>query len=192
MRTSPAASLSLCVAIVIATDMDWGSEVRLAGWDEQDCSYRPGWRKLPLPDMPFPPSALLSLGMVVMAAGAVTALCAGMGRHVAPLFVGLVLGLGGAGLVVAGLCAAMRNLQAAVPGHFLLHPRTGTRFSPHQALAIQRRLDRIRREMSTDSVATAAGGGGRGSRRSPAAPGSRRCPARRRPGTWSRRRPTTR
>ncbi|KAM9357656.1 uncharacterized protein ABDE67_003144 [Symphorus nematophorus] len=47
---------------------------------------------------------------------------------------------------------AMKNLQVAVPGHFLLHPRTGTRFSPRQALAIQRRLDRIRREMSEDSV----------------------------------------
>lgn len=65
---------------------------------------------------------------------------------------GLFLGLGGIGLLVSGLCMAMKNLQIAVPGHFLLHPRTGTRFSPQQALAIQRRLDRIRREMSADTV----------------------------------------
>ncbi|XP_070764978.1 uncharacterized protein [Enoplosus armatus] len=81
------------------------------------------------------------------------ALCVGLPHHSAPLFgVGLFLGLGGVGLLVCGLCMAMKNLQVAVPGHFLLHPRTGTRFSPQQALAIQRRLDRIRREMSEDSV----------------------------------------
>ncbi|CAL8347242.1 unnamed protein product [Gadus morhua 'NCC'] len=104
--------------------------------------------------MPFPQSILLCLGVVLMTAGVVMALCTGAVPQGIPLFqLGLILGLGGAGLVVTGLCAAMKNLQVAVPGHFLLHPRTGTRFSPHQALAIQRRLDRIRREMSTDSVA---------------------------------------
>ncbi|KAM9848520.1 uncharacterized protein ACBR49_007853 [Aulostomus maculatus] len=103
--------------------------------------------------MPLPPGMLLCLGMLLMTAGGVVALCVGLPNQSAPLFgVGLFLGLGGVGLLVSGLCLAMKNLQVAVPGHFLLHPRTGTRFSPQQALAIQRRLDRIRREMSTDSV----------------------------------------
>ncbi|XP_044054234.1 uncharacterized protein si:dkeyp-51f12.3 [Siniperca chuatsi] len=102
--------------------------------------------------MPLPQGMLLCLGMLLMIAGGVMALCVGPHQS-APLFVvGLFLGLGGVGLLVSGLCMAMKNLQVAVPGHFLLHPRTGTRFSPQQALAIQRRLDRIRREMSEDSV----------------------------------------
>ncbi|XP_057697704.1 uncharacterized protein si:dkeyp-51f12.3 [Corythoichthys intestinalis] len=96
--------------------------------------------------MPLPQGALLLLGVLLLVAGGLVALCA-------PLPVlGLFLGMGGVGLLVSGLCMTMKNLQAAVPGHFLLHPRTGTRFSPQQSLAIQRRLDRIRREMSTDSV----------------------------------------
>ncbi|XP_077390634.1 uncharacterized protein LOC144027180 [Festucalex cinctus] len=96
--------------------------------------------------MPLRRVALLLLGVLLMVAGGLVALCS-------PLSVlGLSLGMGGVGLLVSGLCMAMKNLQAAVPGHFLLHPRTGTRFSPQQSLAIQRRLDRIRREMSTDSV----------------------------------------
>ncbi|KAF3835082.1 hypothetical protein F7725_027640 [Dissostichus mawsoni] len=69
---------------------------------------------------------------------------------------GSVPGPGGVALLISGLCMAMKNLQVAVPGHFLLHPRTGRRFSPQQALAIQRRLDRIRREMSEDSVCSRA------------------------------------
>ncbi|XP_041791773.1 uncharacterized protein si:dkeyp-51f12.3 [Chelmon rostratus] len=103
--------------------------------------------------MPLPQGMLLCLGMLLMTAGGVMALCVGLPQHSAPLFgFGLFLGLGGVGLLVSGLCMAMKNLQVAVPGHFLLHPRTGTRFSPQQALSIQRRLDRIRREMSEDSV----------------------------------------
>ncbi|XP_072244825.1 uncharacterized protein [Leuresthes tenuis] len=96
---------------------------------------------------------LLCLGVVLMTAGGVMVFGLGMAHPTVPLFVlGIFLGLGGMGLLVSGLYIAMRNLQVAVPGHFLLHPRTGTRFNPQQALAIQRRLDRIRREMSADSV----------------------------------------
>ncbi|XP_061894583.1 uncharacterized protein si:dkeyp-51f12.3 [Entelurus aequoreus] len=105
--------------------------------------------------MPLPQGVLLFLGVLMMIAGGAVALCVGLPNHSAPWFgVGLFFGLGGVGLLVSGLCMAMKNLQVAVPvpGHFLLHPRTGTRFSPQQSLAIQRRLDRIRREMSTDSV----------------------------------------
>ncbi|KAM9761594.1 uncharacterized protein ACNS7B_003975 [Menidia menidia] len=96
---------------------------------------------------------LLCLGVVLTATGGVMVFGLGMDHPSVPLFVvGILLGLGGVGLLVSGLSMAMKNLQVAVPGHFLLHPRTGTRFNPQQALAIQRRLDRIRREMSADSV----------------------------------------
>ncbi|CAG10927.1 unnamed protein product [Tetraodon nigroviridis] len=87
---------------------------------------------------------LLCLGSLLLVAGGVVALCLGVPQHSITLAIlGLFLGLGGTGLLVTGLCVAKKNLQAAVPGHFLLHPRTGTRFSPRQAQAIQRRLDRI-------------------------------------------------
>ncbi|XP_068581598.1 uncharacterized protein si:dkeyp-51f12.3 [Cebidichthys violaceus] len=103
--------------------------------------------------MPFPRGMLLCLGIVLMTAGGVVALGVGLAQQSAPLFaLGMFLGMGGMALLVSGICMAMKNLQVAVPGHSLLHPRTGTRFSPQQALAIQRRLDRIRREMSEDSV----------------------------------------
>lgn len=106
--------------------------------------------------MPVPQDILLCLGIVLMTGGVVMALCLGFTGMV-PLFgLGVGLGLVGVGLMVAGLCRSMNKLPVAVPGHFLLHPRTGTRFSPQQGLAIQRRLDRIRREMSEDSVSRRA------------------------------------
>lgn len=83
---------------------------------------------------------LLCLGVLMMTAGAVMALGGGVQPPGLLFGLGLLLGLGGIGLLVSGLCMAMKNLQIAVPGHFLLHPRTGTRFSPQQALAIQRYL----------------------------------------------------
>lgn len=98
---------------------------------------------------------MLCLGVLLTGGGVLVVWYAG-GR-MAPLFLfGLMLSLGGAAMLVTGLCIAMRkNFQVSVPGHFLLHPRTGTRYSPHQALTIQRRLDRMRREMSEDSVTRA-------------------------------------
>ncbi|XP_034565383.1 uncharacterized protein si:dkeyp-51f12.3 [Notolabrus celidotus] len=106
--------------------------------------------------MPPPKGLLICVGLLLTAGGAL-AVCFGLPFHSSSLFgVLLLLELGaivgGVGLLVCGLCMAMKNLQGSVPGHSLLHPRTGTRFSPQQALAIQRRLDRIRREMSEDSV----------------------------------------
>lgn len=82
---------------------------------------------------------LLCLGSLLLAAGGVVAVCLGVPQHsISLVMLGLFVGLGGTGLLVTGLCVAKKNLQAAVPGHFLLHPRTGTRFSPRQAQAIQR------------------------------------------------------
>lgn len=105
--------------------------------------------------MPIHHGILVCLGVLLMSAGGVMVLGFGLSSSVLLFALGLFLGLGGMGLLVSGLCMAMKNLHVAVPGHFLLHPRTGTRFSPQQAVAIQRRLDRIRREMSADSVSRA-------------------------------------
>ncbi|XP_043075982.1 uncharacterized protein si:dkeyp-51f12.3 isoform X2 [Puntigrus tetrazona] len=49
-------------------------------------------------------------------------------------------------LLIRASCMVIKSSHdVAVPGHFLLHPRTGTRYTHHQAIAVQRRLDRIRR-----------------------------------------------
>ncbi|XP_040926398.1 uncharacterized protein si:dkeyp-51f12.3 isoform X1 [Betta splendens] len=103
----------------------------------------------------MPPSKgmLLCVGILLLTVGGLLLMCWGWS---AVLFVvGLVVSLGGMGLLVSGLCMATKNLQVTMPGHYVLHPRTGTCFSPQQALAIQRRLDRIRREMSEDAVSRA-------------------------------------
>lgn len=106
-----------------------------------------------LREMPVHQGVLLCLGLVLTVVGVVVTIFLGLAGPV-PLFgLGMCLALGGVGLLGAGFCRAMKkHLVPGVPGHFLLHPRTGTRFSPQQGLAIQRRLDRIRREMSSDSV----------------------------------------
>ncbi|XP_013978352.1 uncharacterized protein isoform X1 [Salmo salar] len=107
---------------------------------------------------PSPQGVLLSLGPVMMVGGGRTLDVVGgfltfLTLQGPGLWMGVLMAVTGATLTIAGLCILMTTLQVSdVPGHFLLHPRTGTRYSPHQALAIQRRLDRIRREMSEDSV----------------------------------------
>ncbi|XP_062306284.1 uncharacterized protein si:dkeyp-51f12.3 [Osmerus eperlanus] len=96
--------------------------------------------------MPSAQGTLLTLGLVLFVVGVVTHFCI----RLEPVhLLGIYLGFGGLAMVMIGLCVSMKKV-VAVPGHFLLHPRTGTRFSQQQALAIQRRLDRVRREMSED------------------------------------------
>ncbi|XP_037830262.1 uncharacterized protein si:dkeyp-51f12.3 [Kryptolebias marmoratus] len=93
---------------------------------------------------------LIGLGILLLSVGVVVA-STFVGSI--PLIVfGISLCLGALALLVTGVRMAMSNVQVTVPGHYLLHPRTGTRFNPQQALAIQRRLDQMRREMSADSV----------------------------------------
>ncbi|KAG9350928.1 hypothetical protein JZ751_024817 [Albula glossodonta] len=96
--------------------------------------------------MPTPHGGVLSLGIFFMTVGGLIFLCVGQKLT----WFGLALGLVGFFLMVLGVCMAMKSHHVAVPGHFLLHPRTGTRYSNHQAIIIQRRLDRIRRAVSED------------------------------------------
>ncbi|CAJ1060127.1 uncharacterized protein si:dkeyp-51f12.3 [Xyrichtys novacula] len=106
--------------------------------------------------MPSPPQSLLICVGILLTVGGATAMFIGLHFHFpsvfgVSLFLELIAILAGGSMLVSGLCMAMKKLQVSVPGPSLLHPRTGIRFSPEQALAIQRRLDRIRREMSEDS-----------------------------------------
>lgn len=41
-------------------------------------------------------------------------------------------------ILIRALCVVIKSSHVAVPGHFLLHPRTGTRYTHHQAIAVQR------------------------------------------------------
>lgn len=102
--------------------------------------------------MPSPHSGVLSLGILFMTVGGLIFLCVGQ----MVTWIGLVLGLVGFFLMVLGVYMAMKSHPVAVPGHFLLHPRTGTRYSHHQAISLQRRLDRIRRAVSEDREAESA------------------------------------
>ncbi|XP_072556116.1 uncharacterized protein [Paramormyrops kingsleyae] len=97
--------------------------------------------------MPPPHGAVVSLGILFMTVGGLLFLCVG---HVVAWF-GLGLGMFGIFLMVLGLCLGMKSHHMTVPGHFMLQPRTGTRYSRHQATIIQRRLDRMRRAMSENT-----------------------------------------
>ena len=89
--------------------------------------------------MTIPKGVLLCLGLVLTTVGVVVTIFLGLAGPV-PLFgLGMCLTFGGVGLLGVSFCRAMKaHLVPGVPGHFLLHPRTGTRFSPQQGLAIQR------------------------------------------------------
>ncbi|KAF4070856.1 hypothetical protein AMELA_G00278410 [Ameiurus melas] len=53
----------------------------------------------------------------------------------------------GFGVLICSFCRVMKssNHNMTIPGHFLLTSRTGTQYTYEQAIALQRRLDRIRR-----------------------------------------------
>ncbi|XP_066533291.1 uncharacterized protein si:dkeyp-51f12.3 [Hoplias malabaricus] len=60
--------------------------------------------------------------------------------------IGVILGGLGFSILIYSFCTVMKSSShMTIPGHFLLHPRTGTRYTYEQAIALQRRLDRIRR-----------------------------------------------
>lgn len=80
---------------------------------------------------------LIGLGILLLSAGFIMA-STSFSHSVLLTVLGITLGVGGMGLLVTGVRMAMNNVQVTVPGHYLLHPRTGTRFNPQQALAIQR------------------------------------------------------
>ncbi|KAG7316675.1 hypothetical protein KOW79_020216 [Hemibagrus wyckioides] len=58
----------------------------------------------------------------------------------------------GFGVLIYSFCRVMKssNHNMTIPGHFLLHSRTGTQYTYEQAIALQRRLDRIRRSSTEE------------------------------------------
>ncbi|CAM4691848.1 unnamed protein product [Leuciscus chuanchicus] len=55
-------------------------------------------------------------------------------------------------ILIRAFCVVIKSSHVTVPGHFLLHSRTGTRYTHQQAIAVQRRLDRIRRATAVNHV----------------------------------------
>ncbi|XP_036378781.1 uncharacterized protein si:dkeyp-51f12.3 [Megalops cyprinoides] len=96
--------------------------------------------------MPSPHGSVLSLGILLMTVGGLMFLCVTQMLF----WFGLGLILVGFFLLLLGVFMAMKSHHVAIPGHFLLHSRTGTSYSHNQAIIIQRRLDRIRRAVSED------------------------------------------
>ncbi|KAF4099341.1 hypothetical protein G5714_019467 [Onychostoma macrolepis] len=83
----------------------------------------------------------VSLGILLVVAGLVLFMT--MYMYVVLISIPIVcLGLF---ILIRAFCVVFKSSHVALPGHFLLHPRTGTRYTHHQAIAVQRRLDRIRR-----------------------------------------------
>ncbi|XP_076873150.1 uncharacterized protein LOC143522980 [Brachyhypopomus gauderio] len=85
---------------------------------------------------------LVSLGVLLVAVGVILVMVSQVTMGV----IGTALGVLGFGVLIYSFCKTMKSrAHMTFPGHFLLHPRTGTRYTYEQAIALQRRLDRIRR-----------------------------------------------
>ncbi|KAF7690188.1 hypothetical protein HF521_011992 [Silurus meridionalis] len=69
---------------------------------------------------------------------------------------GSALSVLGFGVLIYSFCRVMKNSNhnMTIPGHFLLHSRTGTQYTYEQAIALQRRLDRIRRASAEERRST--------------------------------------
>lgn len=75
----------------------------------------------------------VSLGIVIVIAGLVLLL---MEPYI--LLIGLAIVCLGLFILIRAFCMVLKTSHVAVTGHFLLHPRTGTRYTHHQAIAVQR------------------------------------------------------
>ncbi|XP_073673277.1 uncharacterized protein [Garra rufa] len=98
-------------------------------------------------NMPLEHRWQVSLGILLVMAGLVLFMT--MDMYIVLIGMGIVcLGLF---ILIRAFCVVIKSSHVAVPGHFLLHPRTGTRYTHHQAIAVQRRLDRIRRATAEEN-----------------------------------------
>ncbi|XP_051954887.1 uncharacterized protein si:dkeyp-51f12.3 [Xyrauchen texanus] len=92
----------------------------------------------------------VSLGILLAVAGLLLAMIT---MHLYLVLFGMFMVCLGLFILIHALCMVIKSSHVAVPVHFLLHPRTGTRYTHHQAIAVQRRLDRIRRAIKEQSSA---------------------------------------
>lgn len=76
----------------------------------------------------------VSLGVLLVMAGLVFFVT--MGSYT--ILIGLAIVFLGLLILIRAFCVVIKSSHVAVPGHFLLHPRTGTRYTHHQAIAVQR------------------------------------------------------
>ncbi|XP_042633166.1 uncharacterized protein si:dkeyp-51f12.3, partial [Cyprinus carpio] len=83
----------------------------------------------------------VSLGILLVMAGLVLFMT--MDMYI--VLIGMAIVCLGLFILIRAFCTVIKSSHVAVTGHFLLHPRTGTQYTHHQAIAVQRRLDRIRR-----------------------------------------------
>ncbi|XP_036438553.1 LOW QUALITY PROTEIN: uncharacterized protein si:dkeyp-51f12.3 [Colossoma macropomum] len=92
--------------------------------------------------MSQPHRGLVSVGVLLVAVGVILIMFSTIYTGI----IGMLLGGLGFCILIYCFCQVMKSSShMTIPGHFLLHPRTGTRYTYEQAIALQRRLDRIRR-----------------------------------------------
>ncbi|KAG1964603.1 uncharacterized protein si:dkeyp-51f12.3 [Pimephales promelas] len=90
----------------------------------------------------------VSLGILVVIVGIVLFIT----MQFYSILIGVAIVCLGLLILIRAFCMVIKSSHVAVPGHFLLHPRTGTRYTHHQAIAVQRRLDRIRRATAENHI----------------------------------------
>lgn len=76
----------------------------------------------------------VSLGILVVITGIVLFIT----MQFYSVLIGVAIVCFGLLILISAFCMVIKSSHVAVPGHFLLHPRTGTRYTHHQAIAVQR------------------------------------------------------
>lgn len=76
----------------------------------------------------------VSLGTLIVIVGLV--LFVTLGPYT--ILIGLAIVCLGLFILISSFCMDIKTSHVAVTGHLLLHPRTGTRYTHHQAIAVQR------------------------------------------------------
>lgn len=76
----------------------------------------------------------VSLGILVVITGIVLFIT----MQFYSVLIGVAIVCLGLLILIRAFCLVIKSSHVAVPGHFLLHPRTGTCYTHHQAIAVQR------------------------------------------------------
>lgn len=101
-------------------------------------------------DMCFQHRWQVLLGVLLVIAGIVVLTMLTMFELSSIIVTGLAIVCLGLSILMRALCMVIKCGDVPVTGHVLYPPRTGTRYTYHQAIAVQRRLDRIRRATEED------------------------------------------
>ncbi|KAL6486202.1 hypothetical protein MHYP_G00055940, partial [Metynnis hypsauchen] len=83
--------------------------------------------------MSQPHRGLVSVGVLLVAAGVILIMFSTIYTGI----IGMLLGGLGFCILIYSFCQVMKSSShMTIPGHFLLHPRTGTRYTYEQAIAL--------------------------------------------------------